>query len=80
MINFKNNIKKQEPVDLSNKNLVISINLYDNKDGSLHGQFHVTSAYFNDDMQKLNRIITKSVSYLRDQLVEEDIILISTIH
>lgn len=80
MINFKNNIKKQEPVDLSNKNLVISINLYDNKDGSLHGQFQVTTAYFNNDMQKLNRILTKTVSYLKDQLIEEDVILISTIH
>jgi len=66
--------------DLNNKNHILTIGIFDNKDGSLHGQFYVTPAYFDNDMKKLNRVISNTTKYLKEQLVKENIVFISTIH
>jgi len=91
-MHLKNNSKKIKKItiddipieeadsDLSKKNHILTIGIFDNKDGSLHGQFYVTPAYFDNDMKKLNRVISNTTKYLKEQLVKENIVFIGTIH
>jgi len=66
--------------DLSKKNHIVSISLFDNKDGTMHGLFQVTPEYFDNDMKKINNVVLDSIMYLKNKLLEHNVFLISTIH
>jgi len=82
--NVKNNSQKNsntkfiEP--LENKNHILTLSFYDNKDGTIHGQFLATTAYFDNDAKKLNRIISNIAETIKSQLAKENVILIHTLH
>jgi hypothetical protein len=65
---------------LDNKNHIITLALYDNKDGTLYCQYSVTSAYFDNDGKKINRIISDTISQLNAKLAKENVIFINTLH
>jgi len=66
--------------NLNNKNHILTIGIFDNKDGSLYTQFYITPAYFDNDKKKLNRILIKTINCLKEQFIKENIVFINTIH